>query len=96
MENERHLALVLWFLFALALAVLVGVATSIPDRHAGLGRMSVSIAIATSVCTLAWLGGAAVGMSTMGPGVHVLVSIIFASAAASVYHAYISETPTLR
>ena len=58
--------------------------------------MFVSIAIAASVCTLAWLGTGAVGMGTMGPGVHVLVSIIFASAAASVYHAYVAERPTLR
>ena len=58
--------------------------------------MAVSVAIATGVCTAAWLGSAAVGMGMMGPGVHVLVSIIFASAATSVYHAYVAERPTLR
>jgi len=88
--------LVLWFLFALVLAIIVGIVTSLPDREVGFGRMAVSVAIATAVCAAAWLGTAAVGMGLMGPGVHVLVSIIFASAAASVYHAYVAERPTLR
>ena len=87
---------VVWFLFALVLAVIVGIVTSLPDREVGFGRMAVSVAIAGGVCAAAWLGTAAVGMGLMGPGVHVLVSIIFASAAASVYHAVIAERPTLR
>jgi hypothetical protein len=85
-----------WFLVTLVLAAVVGSLLSIPDRQAGLNRWAESVGISTGACVVAWVATDAIGMSAMGPWAHVLVSLIFASAAASIFHAYVAERPTLR
>jgi hypothetical protein len=87
---------VLWFLVTLALAVVIGSLLSIPDRQAGLNRWAESVGICAGACVVAWVATGALGMGAMGPWAQVLTSLIFASAAASIFHAYVAERPTLR
>jgi hypothetical protein len=89
---------VLWFLVTLALAAVIGSLLSIPDREAGLGRWGISVGITVGACVVAWIATDALGMgkTDVGPWAHVVVSLIFASAAASIYHAYVAKSPPLR
>jgi hypothetical protein len=93
--SRLHEGRVLWFIVALVLAFVIGSLLSIPDRQAGLGRWARSVTIACGMCVVAWVAGDAVGVSATGPWAHVLMSVVFASSAASIFHAYVSERPTL-